>query len=200
MSVVLIVEGGTSILRGLRKTDMVILDLMLPDLSGLEVYRKLREDGFTKRIVMLTARSGESGRKRGLGIGAEGYINKPFSNRELLARVQTLLGPAEVRLERPEILRFDDVEIDFKSFETRKCGVALALTPKEYALLRVLASRPGEAVSREELLTEVWGYKNLPTTRTVDTHIGTLRAKLEDDAAEPTRLITVHGVGYKLTL
>jgi DNA-binding response OmpR family regulator len=226
MSLILVVEDDPSILRGLgenlrmqshevleamdgplghrlameRKPDLVILDLMLPDLSGFEVCRRLRADGFAKPILVLTARSGESDRVRGLDTGADDYMTKPFSIRELLARVRALLRRAEGRLERPESLRFDDIEIDFKSFEARKRGVALELTRKEFALLRVLAGRPGEAVSREELLSEVWGYKNLPTTRTVDTHVGTLRAKIENDVSAPSRLITVHGVGYKLTL
>jgi len=183
-----------------RNPDLVILDLMLPEMSGLDVCRGLRADGFAGAILMLTARSGESDRVLGLDLGADDYVTKPFSVRELLARVRALLRRGEQASALPDEIRFDDAVVNFRSFEATRNGEALGLTRKEFAILRILAARPGEVVSRDELLTEVWGYERLPTTRTVDTHIGTLRGKLEADPSSPQRLITVHGVGYKLKL
>jgi len=226
VSLIVVVEDDPSILRGLeenltmqsfsvltardgasgrklvleRNPDLVILDLMLPEMGGLDVCRELRAGGFSKPILMLTARSGESDRVLGLDLGADDYVTKPFSVRELLARVRALLRRAEEPAVQPDEIRFDDVVVNFRSFEATKGGRRLALTRKEFAILRSLAARPGEVVSRDELLTEIWGYERLPTTRTVDTHIGTLRAKLEQDASSPRWLITVHGVGYKLRL
>jgi DNA-binding response OmpR family regulator len=228
MSVVLIVEDDAAILRGLkdslrfegyetltatdgesgyrlaseRKPALLILDLMLPKMSGLEICRRLREDGFAGKILMLTARSEETDCVLGLDLGADDYVTKPFSIRELLARVRALTRQFE-RSEAPSLpdeIRFDDVMVDFRRFEAFREGAPVELTRKEFGLLRVLAGKPGEPVTREDLLTSVWGYDNFPTTRTVDTHIASLRAKLEEHPAEPRRLITVHGVGYKLAL
>jgi len=226
VSLIVVVEDDPSILRGLeenlkmqsfsvltardgasgrqlvleRNPDLVILDLMLPEMGGLDVCRELRARGFSKPILMLTARSGASDRVLGLDLGADDYVTKPFSVRELLARVRALLRRAEEPGGQPDEIRFDDVVVNFRSFEATRDGRRLGLTRKEFAILRSLAARPGEVVSRDELLTEIWGYERLPTTRTVDTHIGTLRAKLEKDASSPRWLITVHGVGYKLRL
>jgi DNA-binding response OmpR family regulator len=226
MSVILVIEDDPAILRGLRENlqlqsyhvltaqageagrrlarernpDLVILDLMLPEMNGLEVCQKLRADGFTNSILMLTARSGEADRVLGLDLGADDYVTKPFSVRELLARVRALLRRGERFAALPNSIAFDDVCVDFKSFEATRNGESLSLTRKEFAILRVLAGRQGEVVTREELLTEVWGYESFPTTRTVDTHIGTLRSKLGNQGSSPERLVTVHGVGYKLKL
>jgi DNA-binding response OmpR family regulator len=226
MSVIAVIEDDPSILRGIQENltmqahcvltaqdgahgrhlvlqknpDLVILDLMLPEMSGFEVCQKLRAEGFTNPILVLTARSSESDHVLGLDLGADDYVTKPFSVRELLARVRALLRRNERTTLQSDELSFDDVTIDFKSFEASKSGKPLGLTRKEFAVLRLLAMRAGEAVSRDELLTEVWGYEQLPTTRTVDTHIGTLRAKLETNSSKPKRLVTVHGIGYKLKL
>jgi DNA-binding response OmpR family regulator len=224
MSVVLIVEDDPAILRGLadnlkfesyevltaadgdagyrlaleRKPDLIILDLMLPKMSGYEVCRKLRTDKVGAPILMLTARAEEADRVLGLDLGADDYVTKPFSIRELLARVRALLrraAPPPGAL--PDTLAFDDVAVDFRSYEALKAGVPLEMTRKEFAVLRLLASRAGEVVTRDELLNEVWGYDNYPTTRTVDNHIASLRSKLERGSAGPERIRTVHGVGYK---
>src|SRR5262245_6025013 len=226
MSLVLIVEDDPSILRGLtdnlrmqrydvasatdgeagyrlaveKKPDLVILDVMLPNMNGLDICRKLRGEGFSGPILMLTARGDESDRVLGLDLGADDYVTKPFSIRELLARVRALLRRTQNGEALPDEVRFDDVVVDFRSFEALKRGVRLELTRKEFGLLRVLAARAGQVVSRDDLLNDVWGYDSFPSTRTIDTHIGSLRAKLEDDASTPRRLITVHGVGYKLAL
>jgi DNA-binding response OmpR family regulator len=226
MTSVLVVEDDPAILRGLRdnlmaesyevltapdgeagyrlicerKPDLVILDLMLPRMSGYEVCRKLREEGNTTPILMLTARGEEADRVLGLELGADDYVTKPFSVRELLARVKALLRRANPPRPLPEELRFDDVVVDFQRYEAQKAGQHIEMTRKEFGVLQYLASRSGEVVRRDELLEEVWDYKNYPTTRTVDNHVLSLRAKLEVNPAEPRHLITVHGVGYKFVL
>jgi DNA-binding response OmpR family regulator len=226
MSLVLIVEDDPAILRGLndslrmerydvltatdgetgyglageRKPDLLILDLMLPNMSGLDVCRKLRADGFSAPILMLTARGEESDRVHGLDLGADDYVTKPFSIRELLARVRALLRRTEKPEALPDEIRFDDVVVDFRRFEARRGGAVVEMTRKEFGVLRLLAAKPGEVVNRDDLLNGVWGYENYPSTRTVDVHIATLRAKLEKDPADPRHLITVHGVGYKLVI
>lgn len=223
MSVILVVEDDPAILRGLadnlrfesyevltaedgesgykllmeKKPDLLILDLMLPRMSGYEVCRKARAAGITTPIMMLTARGEEADRVLGLDLGADDYVSKPFSIRELLARVRAILRRAQPAAVLPDELRFGDVMVDFRSYEARKGGSPLEMTPKEFQVLRLLASRSGEVVTRDELLNEVWGYENYPTTRTVDNHVATLRAKIELDPANPEHLRTVHGVGYK---
>jgi DNA-binding response OmpR family regulator len=185
-------------LIGEQQPDLIILDLMLPKLSGYEVCRKVRDEGITTPIMMLTARGEEGDRVLGLDLGADDYVTKPFSVRELLARVRALLRRAQPPGLLPDELRFDDVVIDFRRYEAHKGDKPLEMTRKEFGVLRLLASRPGEVVTRDELLNEVWGFENYPTTRTVDNHIATLRAKLENNPSEPRHLLTVHGVGYKL--
>lgn len=180
--------------------EIVILDLMLPKLGGYELCRQARSEGFAAPILILTARGEEADRVFGLDLGADDYVTKPFSVRELLARVRALLRRANPAPSLPDELRFDDVVIDFKSYEARKGTQALELTRKEFGALRFLAARVGRVVSRRELLDEVWGYNSYPTTRTVDTHIASLRGKIEDDSSKPRHLLTVHGVGYKLVV
>jgi DNA-binding response OmpR family regulator len=228
MNRILVIEDDRAILRGLvdnlkyesyevlsatdgtegyamvreQKPDLVILDLMLPGMSGYELCRKMRQKGDVTPILMLTARGEEMDRVLGLDLGADDYVTKPFSVPELMARVRALLrrvqAPHADAL--PDELRFDDVVIDFKRFEARKGDTTLKLSRKEFGVLRLLAARMGLVVTRDELLNEVWGYDQYPTTRTVDNHIASLRAKLEDDPAEPRHLLTMHGVGYKLVV
>ena len=226
MTRILVVEDDAAILRGLKdnllaesyevltaadgeagfrlihdqKPDLVILDLMLPRMSGYEVCRRLREEGDRTPLLMLTARGEEADRVLGLELGADDYVTKPFSVRELLARVKALLRRANPPKPLPEELCFDDVVVDFRRYEVRKGGQRIEMTRKEFGVLQYLASRSGEVVRRDELLEEVWDYKNYPTTRTVDNHVLSLRAKLEAEPAEPRYLITVHGVGYKLVI
>jgi DNA-binding response OmpR family regulator len=224
MSRILVVEDDPAILRGLadnlkfesyevltaidgeaayrlihdKKPELIVLDLMLPKLSGYELCRKVRAEGLTTPILMLTARGEEADRVLGLDLGADDYVTKPFSVRELLARIRALLRRAHPPQVLPDELRFDDVVVDFRRYEARKGDKTLEMTRKEFGVLRLLAARAGEVVTRDDLLNEVWGYENYPTTRTVDNHIALLRAKLEQDPSEPRHLLTVHGVGYKL--
>jgi DNA-binding response OmpR family regulator len=223
MTRVLIVEDDPAILRGLKdnllvesyevltasegeagyrlireqQPDLVILDLMLPGMSGYEVCRRLRNEGNRTPILMLTARGEEADRVLGLDLGADDYVTKPFSIRELLARVRAIVRRLNPPKALPEELRFDDVVVDFRRYEARKSGQRVEMTRKEFGVLQYLAARSGEVVRRDELLEDVWDYRNYPTTRTVDNHVLALRAKLEQTPAEPRHLITVHGVGYK---
>jgi DNA-binding response OmpR family regulator len=223
MTRILVVEDDAAILRGLSdnltlesyevltapdgetadrlvgeaRPDLIVLDLMLPRLSGYELCRKLRSEGVTTPILMLTARGEEADRVLGLDLGADDYVTKPFSIRELLARIRALLRRTRPSSELPDELRFGDVTVDFRSYEAKRGSEKVELTPKEFQLLRVLAARSGEVVSRQELLEEVWGYQTIPNTRTVDNHVASLRAKVEPDRSSPRHVQTVHGVGYK---
>ena len=180
-----------------HKPDVVILDIMLPKLSGLEVCKTLRSEGFSAPIVMLTARGQEIDKVVGLELGADDYVTKPFSLRELLARVRAILRRTDGTKKRLSRYRFSDVELDFEAYRARKAGEALDLSPREFELLRYLIERKGETVTRDKLLEDVWGYESYPSTRTVDTHIAKLRAKIGDSGSEPTWILTIHGVGYK---
>jgi len=228
MKRILIIEDDLAILRGLKdnleydkyevltatdgeqgycliqekKPDLIILDLMLPKMSGYELCRKVREEGLTTPILMLTARGEEVDQVLGLDLGADDYVTKPFSVPELLARIRAILRRVQQSKKGPlpNELRFGKVLIDFKSFEARREDKVLNMSRKEFGILRLLAARIGEVVTRDELLDEVWGYEQYPTTRTVDNHIALLRSKLEDDPSKPRHLLTVHGVGYKLVL
>jgi DNA-binding response OmpR family regulator len=194
-------ERGWEFIRE-RKPDLVILDLMLPGISGFDLCRRMRREGCLLPVLMLTARGDAKDRVHGLEIGADDYVTKPFAIEEVLARVHALLRRAgRSKLDAlPDYLRLGDVEVDFERFEARKAGAPIELSRKEFGLLRLLAAREGKAVTREDLLNEVWGYDRFPTTRTVDTHVAQLRAKIEDDPAQPRFLRTIHGVGYKLTI
>jgi len=190
-------EAGYRLIRE-KNPDLIILDLILPKLSGYELCRKVRGEGVETPILMLTARGEEVDRVLGLDLGADDYVTKPFSVRELLARIRAILRRTQPPKAFPDELRFDDVVVDFRRYEARKADRTLEMTPKEFGILRLLAARPGEVVTRDELLNEVWGYENYPSTRTVDNHIASLRAKLEHCPSQPRHLLTVHGVGYKL--
>jgi len=194
-------ERGYAALKE-KKPDLVILDLMLPKMSGYELCRKARKEGLTTPILMLTARGEEKDRVAGLDQGADDYVTKPFSVPELLARIRALIRRVDLAKtgDLPAEIHFDDVAVDFKRFEARKAGKAIEMSRKEFGILRLLAARRGVVVERSELLDEVWGYDQFPTTRTVDNHVAQLRGKLEDDPAHPRRLITVYGVGYRLVL
>jgi DNA-binding response OmpR family regulator len=222
MTKVLVVEDDPAILRGLadnlrfegytvltaadgesgyqlqqrENPDLIVLDLMLPRISGLDLCRRLRADGIQVPILMLTARSEEADRIIGFDTGADDYVTKPFSLGELMARIRAILRRTS-RAERLEALRFADVEVDFKRYIALRHGKPVDMTRKEFATLRYLVARSGEVVTRDELLNEVWGYESYPVSRTVDNHIAALRAKLESDPAHPAHIRTVHGVGYK---
>ena len=225
MSLVLIVEDDPAILRGLdynlrlerhevltatdgetgyrlamkRRPDLAILDLMLPKMSGFEICRKLREEGFSMPILMLTARGEEEDRVLGLDLGADDYVTKPFSIREVLARVRLCFAgvPTAITAGRSSVRRRRG---DFMRYEAMKGGLLVEMTRKEFGVLRLLAAKVGQVVTRDDLLNEVWGMENFPVTRTVDNHIAVLRAKLEKNPSQPRRFITIHGVGYKLVV
>ncbi|MCA9726110.1 MAG: response regulator transcription factor [Candidatus Eisenbacteria bacterium] len=177
--------------------DLLILDLMLPKLSGLDVCRRLRDDGSRLPIIMLTARSQEIDAVVGLRTGADDYITKPFGFMELIARVEALLRRTAADPTAP--LQFGDVTIDLGKREVRKEGRRLDLSPRELHLLEYLVRHRGEVIERETLLDAVWGYQQAPLTRTVDVHVAKLRRKLEDDPTNPRLIVTVHRAGYRFT-
>lgn len=189
-------EAGYA-LRQQQRPDLIVLDLMLPRLSGLELCQRLRAENVQVPVLILTARGEEADRVRGLDLGADDYVTKPFSVAELMARVRALLRRASSASAAPATLRFGVVEVDFMRYEARRHGQLVELTRKEFALLRFLSSREDIVVSRDELLNQVWGFHSYPVTRTVDNHVSSLRAKLEADPARPAHIQTVHGVGYK---
>jgi two-component system alkaline phosphatase synthesis response regulator PhoP len=183
-----------------KRLDLVILDVMLPRMSGLDVCRQLRGSGNSTPIIMLTARGQERDKVLGLKTGADDYVTKPFSFLELMARVEAVLRRAAKPSDASvESARFGDVELNFRSFEARKGGRAVELSPREFKMMRYFVERRGEVVTRDELLDAVWGYDGLPLTRTVDMHIAKLRQKIEDTPGDPHFIVTVHRVGYKFT-
>ena len=177
--------------------DAILLDVMLPGVNGYDLCRHARKEGITTPIIMVTARGEETDRIVGLDVGADDYVTKPFSVGELMARVRAQLRRAKSSNGTANELRFGDVCVDFRSYEAHRAGTPVDLTRKEFAVLAFLAARPQEVVGRDILLEQVWGYEADVSTRTVDNHIATLRAKLETDSRSPRHIVTVHGVGYK---
>jgi len=180
-----------------EKPDIILLDVMLPLMSGIDVCRTLRTRGIETPILMLTARSQEIDKVIGLEVGADDYVTKPFSIKELLARIRAHLRRASKQVVDIENFSFGDVELNFKKYVARKGGQALELSAREFEILRYLIQRRGEIVTRDQLLDEVWGYRSTPVTRTVDNHIARLRQKIEQDPSEPRHIITVHRIGYR---
>lgn len=180
--------------------DLIILDIMLPKKSGLEVCRDLRAKGIITPILMLTAKGETTDKVVGLKLGADDYLTKPFEIIELLARIEALLRRSHFVISNSlESYSFGDVEIDFKRAEVRKGKNQLDLSAMEFKLLQYFIEHRGDVLKRDELLDEVWGYDAMPTTRTVDVHIAWLRQKLEDNPRYPQYIQTVHGFGYKFT-
>lgn len=177
--------------------DLILLDLMLPKRNGLDVCRELRRRGMDVPIIMLTARGQETDKVVGLEIGADDYVTKPFSVRELMARVHAQLRRTASQNAGMESFRFGEIELDFKRQHAARGGQFLQLTAREFDLLRYFVRRRGETISRDELLDKVWGLRAYPLSRTVDNHIAKLRQKIERSPAEPEYLVTVHGLGYK---
>jgi len=223
MSTILIVEDDETMLKGLRdafehngfsilpakdgesglqlaetnEPDIIILDVMLPRMDGFEVCRALRKRGVTVPIVMLTARSEEIDKVVGLEIGADDYVTKPFSTRELLARVKAHLRRTTEKVLSFERYEFGNVTLDFAAFKAFKNKKQIDLTSTEYSLMKVLIKHRNEVVPREKILNEVWGYDSYPSSRTVDNHVLNLRQKLEDNPQKPEYIYTIHGLGYK---
>jgi len=207
-----IAPDGPSGLEMFRKElpCVVVLDLKLPGMSGKELCREFKALAASVPIVILSANSEVDDKVLLLELGADDYVTKPFSPKELLARVRRAMRRSATKPQMEsqvaakqishEVLTLGGARIDFTSMEAIRSGQAVTLTAQEFKLLKYLASSAGRVVSREELLNEVWGYQNYPSTRTVDNHILRLRQKLESDPAEPRFLLTMHGAGYKLVL
>ena len=220
---ILIVEDDRSILAGLRAAlegegyqvetaadgrqgfdkarrlapALVVLDIMLPGMSGLEIAKRLRDAGQETAIILLTAKGEENDRVLGLELGADDYITKPFSVRELLARVKVVLRRAQgPRPRSPAVYEFGDVSVDFKRQSVRKAGQTVDLSAREFRILAYFIEHAGEMLTREQLLNDIWGYDVFPTTRTVDNHIARLRKKIEDEPDEPRFIRTMRGAGY----
>jgi two-component system alkaline phosphatase synthesis response regulator PhoP len=192
-------EEGLSRART-EKPDLVLLDLMLPRLDGFTLCRELRRLGFAGGILVLTARGQVEDRVHGLDLGADDYLVKPFCREELMARIRAVLRRRQEPADIPRTLRFGDVRVDIAAQRVWKRDVELALSPKEFAVLRLLLERAGQVISREFFLDRVWGVTAFPTTRTVDRHIVSLRRKIEDDPAAPRWIQTLHRVGYRFTI
>jgi two-component system alkaline phosphatase synthesis response regulator PhoP len=197
-----VADDGPSGLAAARRNppDLVVLDLMLPGMDGYRVLRQLRDDGLTMPVLILTARGEEADKVRGFRFGADDYVTKPFGVLELLARIEALLRrsrPATpATSDRSE--RFGEIEVDASTRSVRRNGDDVPVTPMEFDLLVALLRRNGAVASRLELLKEVWGHSSAVLTRTVDTHIGELRRKLERDASTPKHILTVRKAGYRL--
>lgn len=191
-------DGIEGLERALQESpDVVVLDVMMPRMSGLEVCRQLRVKRPTIPIIMLTARGQEVDKVVGLELGADDYVTKPFSIRELLARVKAILRRTAVLPKQQEQHSFGDVEVDLHRRRVVRSGKPLDISSKEFELLQYFICHSGETLSRDRLLEDVWGYENYPTTRTVDTHLVRLRQKLEPDPEQPQYFLTVHGTGYR---
>lgn len=177
--------------------DLIVLDLMLPGMDGMEVCREIKRSGKTTPIIMLTARGAENDKIEGFEAGADDYITKPFSLKELLARIKAVLRRAIHVPQQISTYSFGKIVLDFDKYQAAKEGVAIELSPREFEILKLFIQNEGDIVSREDFLQKVWGYQSVPSTRTVDNHIAKLRQKVEDDADNPVHIITVHRMGYK---
>ena len=223
MKTILVVEDDPAILQGLQELltaehfhvltastgtqglmlgkkenlDLIILDLGLPDVNGEDVCKQLREAGVPTPLLMLTSKSQEMDKVLGLEMGADDYMTKPFSVRELLARIHAILRREHAIKKDLDEYAFGSVVVDFRKQETTRKGKAVKLSVREYAVLKFLILHEGEVVTRDMLLNEVWGYETFPTTRTVDNYILALRKKLEGETTTPRHLLTVHTAGYK---
>ncbi|UCD64462.1 MAG: response regulator transcription factor [Candidatus Zixiibacteriota bacterium] len=223
MKTILVIEDDVSILRGLKDNltfegydvltsadgqegmvlalekspDLVLLDIMLPGISGYDICRKVKEQKPDLPIIMLTARSKEVDKIAGLDLGADDYVAKPFSTPELLARIRAVLRRTQNEAPAKDTYSFGNVVMDFKQYRTVVNNKEIHLSAREYEIMRFLIKHAGDVVRRHVLLDEVWGYESYPTTRTVDNHILDLRKKLEDEPSKPKHILSVRGVGYK---
>lgn len=223
METVLIIEDDISILRGLKDNleyegytvytetngteglqhaltknpDILLLDIMLPGVNGYEICKKVKREKPELPIIMITARGSEMDKVSGLDIGADDYITKPFSIPELLARVRAVLRRFNHEKESPEKYSFGEIKLNFIKYQAFRNNLEIQLSSKEFEILKYFIKHEGEAIHRHDLLNEVWGYKAMPTTRTVDNFILDLRKKLEENPSKPKHIIGVRGVGYK---
>lgn len=191
-------DGVEGLQRALAQSpDLVLLDVMMPKMSGLDVCKQLKAKRPAMPIIMLTARGQEIDKVVGLELGADDYVTKPFSIRELLARVKAVLRRARTHTSDHDQYTFGDVSVNLRRCEVMRSGKPIDISAKEFELLKYFVSHVGETLSRDRLLDEVWGYDNFPTTRTVDAHLVRLRQKLEPSPEQPRFFLTVHGVGYR---
>lgn len=223
MEKILIIEDDAAVQRALRRTfetagfdvaiapdgavamdvfratapRIVVLDLRLPGKSGQDICREIKRESSATPILVLSAASDVLDKVLLLELGADDYVTKPFSPRELLARVRAAFRRLNQASDKVEVFNFEDVEVNFSRMELHRGGQLIPMTPQEFKMLRFFLNNPERVISRTELLNEVWGYNNYPTTRTVDTHMLRLRQKLERDPADPVHFRTVHGTGYK---
>lgn len=223
LKTILVIEDDVSILRGLKDNlkfeeyevltaadgqeglklalekspDLILLDIMLPGISGYDVCRKVKEQKFDLPIIMLTARGKEVDKIAGLDLGADDYITKPFSTPELLARIRAILRRTQNEVSIQEKYSFGNVMMDFKQYQTFVNKEEVHLSAREYDIMKFLIAHAREVMHRNALLDEVWGYESYPTTRTVDKHIMDLRKKLEEDPSNPKHILSLRGVGYK---
>lgn len=220
---ILIIEDDTSILRGLKDNlefegykvitetngaeglklalekdaGLLLLDIMLPGMNGYEICRRVKKEKPDLQIIMLTARGSEMDKVSGLDTGADDYITKPFSLPELLARIRAAFRRIKDEPDAPDEFSFGNVKLDFKKLKAFREDEEISLSAKEFEIMQYLISHEGEAIHRNDLLNEVWGYDAIPTTRTVDNFILDLRKKLEENPPEPKHILSVRGVGYR---
>jgi len=196
------VDTASDGLRGFRMATsgryaLIVLDVMLPGMDGFDVCRSLRREGMEAPILMLTAKGQEVDKILGLELGADDYVTKPFSPRELIARIRAILRRGSMAPRVVDRFGFGDVRVDFRKFEAHGAEGPIELTTREYALLRYLIEHRDEAVSRSEILKEVWGSAADVFPRTVDTHVANLRKKIESDPSKPRHIVGVRGIGYR---
>lgn len=182
-----------------KKYDLILLDLMLPGMNGMDICKELRRQEIMTPIIMLTAKKEEIDKIIGFELGADDYVTKPFSIRELIARIEAVLRRANYDDSDRNKVEFDNIKIDFSKQELFKSGVQIKLSTTEFKVLHYLVLREGQVISRNQLLDEVWGYDSFPTTRTVDNYILSLRKKIENNPSEPIHLLTAPKAGYKFT-
>ena len=223
LKTILVIEDDTSILRGLKDNlvfegyevlsategheglnlalegspDLILLDIMLPGITGYDICRKVREQKPDLPIIMLTARGKEVDKVAGLDLGADDYVTTPFSISELMARIRSVLRRTQNSAPELEQFSFGNVTLNFKKYQTFVNNKEVHLTAKEYAIMKMFIRHTGDVIHRDRLLDEVWGYESYPTTRTVDNFILDLRKKLEGDPARPKHILSIRGAGYK---
>jgi DNA-binding response OmpR family regulator len=196
--VVEVTQDGQSALQAFRRSppSAVVLDLRLPGLSGNDICREIKNEAPLVPVIVLSAKTDVTDKVLLLELGADDYVTKPFSPRELLARVRAAVRRM-YRVEGAEIFAFGNVSVDFARMELIRNGEPVAMTAQEFRVLKFFTEHPGRVISRAELLNQVWGYQDYPSTRTVDNHVWKLRLKLEDDPGKPVHFQTIHGAGYK---
>ncbi len=197
-TVVVATDGAAAVrMAAAEQPTLILLDVMLPEMSGLDVCKAIRSDNNDVPIIMLTARGQEVDKVLGLRIGADDYVTKPFSFMELMARVEAVLRRSSSRSESASFYEFGDVRLDFKMLEATKAGQPLDLSPLEFKLMKFFIDNRQQVVTRDQMLKSVWNSQSALFTRTVDMHVAKLRKKIEDSPNHPRYIITIYGVGYK---